>query len=406
MDTASVKRRWVYLLTGSAGYFFVGILFSWSIIKVPLREAIGAGTQMLASVYTLSVCFFCIGNLLTGVFLKKLGVKRMLFIASALIMAGLVCCSFLKSESSWLLYPFYGVMTGCGIGLSYNSILSTVSAWFPDKKGTCSGVLMMCFGLSSIMWGKLASLLFDMEGVGWRAAYVFFGVSIAAVLMACAFILHAPGKSVSLPEKAKSKIAAEDVPARDFSGREVLRSPSFWLYYIYGIGAAAVGSTVLSFAMDVCVSLGAAAATAVSMVGIASVGNGLGRVLCGLSFDLLGRKRTIFIANCFTLLAPLLMLAAFGTDSLLLAALSLLFSGLSFGTCPTIGSVLMSSFYGMKYFPVNYSLSNSKMIFSSLGATAAGALLTRTGTYTAPYIMLTSLAAISFLLSFFIKKPK
>ena len=76
MDTASVKRRWIYLLTGSAGYFFVGILFSWSIIKVPLREAIGAGTQTLASVYTLSVCFFCIGNLLTGVFLKKLGVKR------------------------------------------------------------------------------------------------------------------------------------------------------------------------------------------------------------------------------------------------------------------------------------------------------------------------------------------
>lgn len=406
MDTALNVLRRRYLVLGSLGFFFVGILFAWSVIKAPLRDELGASGELLASVYTLSVCFFCIGNLLTGAFLKKTGIKRLLVIASAFIFVGLSGCAVLSDTSLWLLYPLYGVFCGCGIGLAYNGVLSTVSAWFPDKKGTCSGVLMMCFGLSSLMWGKLGSILFDMPGVGWRGAYGLFGLCIAAVLLLCAFFLHAPTGPVKLLPKGEKRGIPLEEASRDMTGAEVLRDRSFWVYYIYGIAAAAVGSTVLSFAMDVCLSLGAAAKLAVAMVGITSVGNGLGRILCGLSFDYLGRKRTLFLANCCTLLAPVLMLIAIHSSSLAAAGFSLLFSGLSFGTCPTIGSALMSSFYGMKYFPVNYSLSNSKMIFSSAGATAASILLSRSGGYTAPYIMLLGLAVMAFLMSFFIRKPQ
>lgn len=404
MYTESNSCRKRFLLNGSLGFLFIGILFGWSIIKAPLRAQLGVSTQLLASVYTISICFFCIGNIIAGLSLKKLGIKKLLLISSSLIFLGFSGCSLINTGRSWLLYPFYGVMVGCGVGLSYNGILSTVSAWFPDKKGFCSGLLMMCFGLSAVMWGKLSALLFQCPWLGWRGTYLGFGLSIAVVLFLCSVQLRAPGKMDGLPERVVVA-ATDDVASREFTGGEVLKSRSFWLYYIYGTAAAAVGSTVLSFAMDVCLSMGATAKLAVSMVGIASAGNGLGRVLCGLSFDRLGRKRTILLANFCTQLAPLTMLTAFVCDSLILAAISLLLSGLSFGTCPTIGSVLMSSFFGMKNFPVNYSLSNSKMIFSSLGATAASHLLAATGSYTAPYIMLAVLAFASFILSFFIKKP-
>ena len=36
-----------------------------------------------------------------------------------------------------MLYLSYGVITATGIGFAYNVVLSTVQAWFPDKKGTC-----------------------------------------------------------------------------------------------------------------------------------------------------------------------------------------------------------------------------------------------------------------------------
>lgn len=405
IEKATLIKRRSFLVTGAFGFLFTGILFGWSIIKVPLRDEMGFSPQQLALAYTLATCLFCVGNILTGLLHKRLGVKKLLMLSSVLVFVGFAGCSGVQPGQQFRLLLFYGLLVGCGIGLSYNGILSTVNSWFPDKKGTCSGILMMCFGLSSIMWGKLSQFLFSHPAIGWRRAYLIFGLAIASVLILCALHLRVSTEENKLPKAKKAVRGGENFEVRDLKGSEVLQRPSFWIYYIYGICAAAVGATVLSFAMDVCLTLGAAASVAVSMVGIASAGNGLGRVMCGLSYDILGRRRTFFIANCITLMAPVFMLAALSTNSLLLAAISLLLSGLSFGTCPTIGSTLMSSFYGMKYFPINYSLSNSKMIFSSMGASAASWLLSLSGGYFAPYIMLLILAITAFIMSFFIRSP-
>ena len=74
-----------------------------------------------------------------------------------------------------MLYLSYGILAGLGIGVAYNVIISTVSAWFPDKKGLCSGALMMGFGASALVVGRLASAL--MAGPGWRTAYLAVGLA-------------------------------------------------------------------------------------------------------------------------------------------------------------------------------------------------------------------------------------
>lgn len=404
-NAGAVSKRWRYLAGGSVGMLFIGIIFAWSIMKAPLGEEMGWSADELAAAYTLSLCFFCVGNLLTGLLLKKAGFRKMLLISGALIVSGFGGAAAIYGESAVPLYFSYGVTVGCGIGLAYNTLLSTANSWFPDRKGVSSGILMMSFGLSTMMWGKIGPWLFKAPGFGWRKAYGLIGLLIAAVVLLCAAVLRAPDASLRLPPR-KGRGGGEENPApKDYRGSEVIRRPSFWLYYIYGIFAASVGSTVFSFAMDLSLFLGASLTLATTMVGVMSVGNGLGRILCGACFDAFGMRITIFLANCVTLLAPATMLGAIYLRSIPAAAMSLLLSGLSFGTCPTIGSALMGSFYGMKYFPMNYSLSNSKMIFSSVGASIASALLGSSGGYAAPYLMLLGLALLAFCLSFFIRKP-
>ena len=63
---------------------------------------------------------------------------------------------------------------GIGIGIAYNVIISTVSAWFPDKKGFCTGSLMMGFGASSLLLGNFADVLFKTE-LGRKGTYIILG---------------------------------------------------------------------------------------------------------------------------------------------------------------------------------------------------------------------------------------
>ena len=113
----------------------------------------------------------------------------------------------------------------------------------------------------------------------------------------------------------------------------------------------------------------------------------------------------MFISNLTTLVSPLVMIAALLASSLPLAVVSLCLIGLSFGSNPTISSALISEFYGRRCFSINYSISKTKLLFSSLAATAAGALLQSTGGYLAPFIMLASFAAVALGMSFLIRHP-
>ena len=45
-----------------------------------------------------------------------------------------------------LVYAGYGVLGGCGAGLSYVSPVSNMSKWFPDKRGLATGAAVMGFG--------------------------------------------------------------------------------------------------------------------------------------------------------------------------------------------------------------------------------------------------------------------
>ena len=54
-----------------------------------------------------------------------------------------------------MLYLGFGVLCGLGAGFAYNAVMSTMSAWFPDKQGLISGILLMGFGLSAFIVGKI-----------------------------------------------------------------------------------------------------------------------------------------------------------------------------------------------------------------------------------------------------------
>ena len=398
----TLNRRWLYLALGVVSMLFAGIIYGWSILKAPFAQFWDA--SQLALNFTVTMTFFCLGGFVGAKLSKKWGITAAIITAGVLSCGGFLLASMLSGSHVILLYLTYGILAGLGIGIAYNAVISTVNAWFPDKKGLCSGCLMMGFGASSLIIGNLVSSA--MELLGWRTAYMLLGGALGAVLIITALLLKKPDAGTLLPApKAKKSTAAEAFEVRDYTTGEMLRRPSFWMAFV-GIGLlAAVGSSVISFARDLALSVGAEAALATTLVGVLSVCNGLGRIFTGALFDAKGRRFTMMASNVITIAAAGVTLIAVAVGSLPICIVGLCLVGMSYGACPTVSSAFVSAFYGGKYFATNFSIMNFNLIGSSLMATACSGLLTQTGGYMAPFAMLLGLSFAALVLNLMLKKP-
>ncbi|MBR5302985.1 MAG: MFS transporter [Clostridia bacterium] len=397
--------RWIYLIIGVIAMLFAGILYAWSILKAPFAAEFGWSTSNLALNFTLAMSFFCIGGLLGARIARRAGHRAALIAAGALAMLGFMLTAILPGTSVLKLYAAYGVMAGLGIGIAYNVVVSTVSAWFPDKKGFCSGCLMMGFGASALVLGNAANAMFR-SSLGWRTTYIILGASIGLILLITALLLKKPGANTALPQGKASNAAAQECFERsDYTSAQMLRRPSFWMAFTFLTCLAATGSTVISFAKDLAMSVHAPEALAVTLVGVLSVCNGLGRILTGALFDAIGRRTTMLCANVLTICAAGITLLSVSIASLPLCMAGLCLTGLSYGACPTITAAFTSAFYGMKHFSANMAFMTFTSMSASLIATVSSRLLESSGGYTTPFLLLLGLSVFAFFINLFIRKP-
>ena len=405
MNSSTQKpTRWPYLLVGVIAMLFAGIIYAWSILKAPLAAEFGWSASNLALNFTLTMSFFCLGGFIGGLLAKKLGAKIVVPLGGVLAGLGFILTSRLSGASVTTLYLTYGLMAGLGIGMAYVVTVSTVGAWFPDKKGFCSGCLMMGFGASTLILGNLSNAL--IASMGWQKTFLLLGIALGVVLIVAGLIIRLPGDDVVLPQpKAVKAAGKESFEAKDYTTGEMLRRFSFWRAFVCIVFLAAVGNSVISFAKDLTMSVGASAALATTLVGGLSVCNGLGRILTGAVFDAAGRRTTMLAANIVTIAAAGITLAATLMGSLPLCIIGLCLTGLSYGSCPTFTSAFTSAFYGTKYFSTNFSVMNFNLMGASFIATASSALLTSYNSYVAPFVMLLALSVAGLLLNLSIKRP-
>ncbi len=406
-NTSSVlSRRRLYLIAGTSVMLFSGVLYAWSILKIPFAEEFLWDGGFLAFNFTMTMCFFCLGAFFGSLLNKKIGVKYTLLISAVLAGAGFIGTGFLTADLKALLIVAYAVLAGTGIGISYNVVVSAVTSWFPDKKGFSSGCLMLGFGLSTLILGNVIDRMYASEAFGWRRAFFILGAVLFAVLLFAAFVIKKPDAMTRLPEaRIKRSVKQESFEKRDFTTRQMLGNFTFWRAFVCMTLLTAVGNSAISFARDLVLSVDASADIATTMVGVLAVCNGFGRILTGILFDRSGRRFTMLCANVVTIVAAAVTLVSVSLGSLPLCIVGLCLTGISYGACPTVTSAFTSAFYGQKHFSVNYSLMNFNLIFASFIAGFSNTLMINTGSFTASFIMLAVLAAAAMGLNVTIKRP-
>ncbi len=389
-------RKW-YLVCGCVTMLFSGVIYAWSILKAPFAAEFQWEPAQLAVNYTIMMCCFCVGGLLGSQISGRFGIRRALLCSAGLAFAGFSLTARLNGEIL-LLYISYGVMGGLGIGIMYNVVISTLTACFPDKKGMATGLLLMCYGASSLLMGNFLSMMIESEIIGWRKTYQLLGVVLAVILAAAAFLLRRPGGDVEFPQitsKSPGKIEESQKLGKEMGTKQMLSGSLFWISFLFFVAGSSASQAVISFAKDYLLLLGASAVTVNTQVGLLSVCSGLGRMLSGWLIDRFGCLKTMAAADAVTLGGSLLGVVSVltGSHSLGLAVVCVI--GISAGLMPVLTSNYTNMAFGSRNFSTNLGWMNFAVIPASFAPTLA-ALLNGNGSFVKPFGLLvcTSLAAI------------
>lgn len=402
MSSASPKRGH-FVLAGTAMLLFLGTIYAWSYFKAALSDVYPMwNAKQLSFNFSVMMILFALGGLAGGKLTKTVPHRKLAVLSGLLLFVGFFAVSFLPRENDRLalilLYIFYGGFTGFGVGIGYNIALSGVNSWFPDKDGLISGVLLTGFGFGSLIIGNLADLLLRFMDI--FAVFRLLGVLCAAVVIACGLVLRAPGPDQALPP-AKAKAAA--VGGLECTTAQMLRRPTFWLYFCWNLCMSATGLLVINNAASITLFFGAAATVGL----IVSIFNSGGRLAIGYSMDKVGWKGTMYIANAAIILAGVLMVLGNRLDSFALVFVGMLMAGVCYGGGVTIQASLVRSFWGSENYPVNFSTCNLVSIPAALvGPMISAALIDAAGgAFGSTFVMVIVMGCVSLILNLLIRKP-
>ena len=151
-------NRSFYAVLGLIMLLMAGLVYAWSVLSLPLGAYFTTWSKAQLSItFTICMMFFCLGCMVGGMAAGKLPVRFVVWGSGILFLAGFFIAS--RANSPAVLYAGYGMFCGFASGLVYNVVLSAMSAWFPDKQGMISGILLMGFGFSSFFVGKIYEAL-------------------------------------------------------------------------------------------------------------------------------------------------------------------------------------------------------------------------------------------------------
>ena len=355
------SKRMVYLALSTLTLLFLGLIYAFSMFAAPMCQAFGLEKSAVGLTFNIMMITFCIGAVIGSQIEGKIGVKNTIIIAAVLFFLGFAGTGLFGTGSIMVVYVFYGVLGGLGVGVGYNSIIATTNVWFPDKVGFSSGVLMMGFGLGSLILGTLSVNLVPTLGLG--TVFIAIGVITAVVAVIAAIVLRRP------PANIVSLMAPEKVSGSGYDPGDddmPLKTASFYVYWVWAIIVIAIGLATIGNCASDAQMVGLDAAFATLLVGLVSTCNGLARVVIGMIYDKTNVKVTMLVDGLIAVAACACIIGAFTTGISALYVVGAFCCGFCYGGVPVVASAFARQRFGQKNYPLNLSLANFAIVFGSL----------------------------------------
>ncbi len=418
--TEILKERGITVAAAGTGInLALGVLYTWSIFKVAIKNSIEAGgagafnwdIATLNDPYAVCCLVFACAMILAGKCQDIYGPRLTAITGGILVGLGFICVSM---STAYLVWVFgFGVLVGTGIAFGYSSATPPALKWFPpNQTGRIAGIVVSGFGLASVYIAPLSQYLLGIWGL--QKAMLFLGIAFFVIVSLLGTLLVNP-PSGYVPKGfvdrraacGPNKEARAIIEDKNYSPTEMIKSLTFWqLWVLYFVGAGAGLMVIGSLAGMAKKSLGEKAFLAVAIL---AIGNAAGRIIAGMLSDRIGRKNTLAVV--FGLQAILMFVAVpitgtEGSGALLLVLLST-FIGFNYGANLALFPSVAKDMWGIKNFGVNYGI-----LFTAWGlggfsmSRVSQILMANTQTFASSFIVAGVLLGAGVPLVFWIRDEK
>jgi MFS transporter, OFA family, oxalate/formate antiporter len=400
IPTAWYWNRWSQLVLGVVAMMAISSpQYVWTLFTGPLNQKLGTTLAELQWTFSLLIILQTWCSPLQAYLVDKFGPRLLISAGALLTGGGWVLSAFV--DNIWALYLTYGIISGFGTGIIYVGIIGLMVRWFPDRRGLATGLAAAGYGFGAIFTSfPIDSMI---KSAGYAQTLLVWGIIQGAIGILAAQGLRTPPEGWQ-PAGYMPATASTMQSKRSFTPAEMLRSPTFWLLFLMMSMMSTSGLMVVSnvgpFAKEYSVAdtlvLGMAALP-LSLT-LSRLTNGLTRPFFGWVSDHIGRETTMAVAFSLECAAILVLFAFIDRPALFVVLTGLVFFG--WGEIFSLFPATLTDTFGPKYAATNYGfLYIAQGVGSILGGPAAAFLKQSTGSWTAVFITVAVLDALTAILA-------
>lgn len=396
-----INNRWAIAVTGVFLQIALGAVYAWSVFRSPLANQFAWTISEVTLTFTISIFMLGVAAFLGGLWLNRSGPRVVAITGAVFYGAGVFLASF-SANKLWWLYLSYGFIGGIGLGLGYIVPVSVLVKWFPDRRGLITGIAVGGFGAGALITAPVATYM--IQNVGVLNTFAYLGFAFLLVTVITGLFMQNPPEGWTPSGWKPSTRQVSQRAGGDYTLAQALRTWQWYALWLLLFLNTFAGISVISQEAPIFQELvGVTAVVAASMVGLASIGNAVGRVFWAWVSDLTTRRITFLVMFLLQVILFWTLPNVGAVASMTILAFVVLMCYGGFGTMPAFAA----DYFGSKNVGPIYGL----MLTAWGTASAVGPLLIAymrqiTGSYHRPLHLIAVVMAISALLPLVISAPR
>ncbi len=259
---------------------------------------------------------------------------------------------------------FFGIffLRLSGQGLMSHTATTSISRYFTSNRGKALSATWL--GLSTAEFIMPVTIVFFLSIYSWRNLWISIALLIILLLPVVSFFTI---KNIKLSSREKEKIKLSKKNIKNWTRKEVLLDPKFYLISLVMLALPAINTGVFVYQSFILESKNWGDFVIAKSFMVYAILSVFTLFISGMLVDKLTSKKILPLMNLPSLLA---MVILFYSDNYISAYFLLGLMGISNGLANVLGSSTWAEIYGVKYLGSIKALTTAMMVFSTAFGTA------------------------------------
>lgn len=384
-----------------------------AVINAAMAESLGLHRETLGDMFSVYMIMSGLPGPAVALSVNRFGVRRTLLLGSLMIIAGAVLMATVVSSGIGGMIAF-GLLVGAGVATGAAlAAQAGLARWFVRRRSLALSVLYSAGAIGGFVAAPLLNRVISTTH-DWRAGWwVIAGLSALAACIAAIFVRERPEDVGQVADGFGPRLRAGAEPKdtrppfvtrREWTAREALRHPTYWLILLSLVGGSGGYTLFLAHGVVHMRDLGHSASVGAWAIGIMTVSGLIGKAILAALGDRIDPRHIWAVFMAIFAVGLVLVVNARPLWQVYLFAICL---GIGFGGGLVCLMSVLSNYYGTQAFASLAGLAVAiNTTLSAVAPKIAGRLYDQGLGYGVAFYFLAAWCFIGALALFFIRRPE